>query len=111
MSKFNFQHYKRGIITLEIQTFHPEKFINLLWKNGISVKSIKKKNIITIVFEASLKDYVAIRDIAKRTDTKIKIVNRKGLSFLIIKTQNRKTLVIDRKSTRLNSSHANISYA
>ncbi|AEB76498.1 sporulation protein YqfD [Clostridium botulinum] len=94
MSKFNFQNYKRGIITLEIQTFHPEKFINLLWKNGVSVKNIKKKSITTIAFQVSLKDYGVIRDIAKRTGTKIKIVGRKGLSFLIIKTQNRKTLVI-----------------
>ena len=94
MSKFNFEKYKKGTITLEIQTFRPERFINLLWKNGINVKNVRRKTITTLTFEVGLKDYNKIRDIAKRTDTKIKILGRSGVSFLLIKSKKRKTLLI-----------------
>ncbi|QGU95500.1 sporulation protein YqfD [Clostridium bovifaecis] len=93
MSKFNFEKYRRGIITVEIQTMTPEKFINLLWKSDVSLGNVKRKNITTMCFNTNLKYYDKISDIAKRTDTKIKIVSRRGLSFFIIKNRKRKTLL------------------
>lgn len=93
MSKFNLEKYKRGLITIEAQTMKAEKFINLLWKNDIYIKNLKRKNITTISFEANLKDYDKINDISKKTGTKIKIVVRKGVSFFMIKNRERKTFL------------------
>lgn len=38
-----FGKYDNGIITIEIQSFAPEKFINILWKNGINTQNVTKK--------------------------------------------------------------------
>lgn len=89
MSKVNFQKYKSGIITIEARSLIPEKFINLLWKNGISVRNIVKKDITTLNIDISLKDYIKLKDIAKRTKTKVKIVERRGFAFFLIKVKRR----------------------
>lgn len=93
MSKLSFQKYKSGIITIEIQSLIPEKFVNLMWKNGVYIRNIKKKSITTMTMEISLKDYGKIEDIAKKTKTKIKIVERRGFAFFLIKVKRRVALV------------------
>lgn len=85
--------YKRGIITIEIQSHIPEKFINLLWRNGVQIKNIRKKSITNMSMDINLKDFQLIDDIAKKTKTKIKILNRRGTSFLFIKLRKRIALV------------------
>jgi similar to stage IV sporulation protein len=90
----DFKKYKKGIITMEIGSLMPEKFINLLWKNGIVVKNIKKINITTVVLQVKLSDYSEISKAAKRTGTRIKIIGRSGLSFFIMKLKNRSALLI-----------------
>ncbi|MBC2579244.1 sporulation protein YqfD [Clostridium sp. DJ247] len=92
MSKINFTKYKSGIITIEIQSLIPEKFVNLMWKNDIRIKNIKKKNITTMTMEINLKDYSKIEDIAKKTKTKIKVVDRRGLAFFLIRLKKRVAL-------------------
>ena len=79
---------------MEIQSLMPEKFINLLWRNNLNVKNIKKINITTVVLEVRLSDYGQISKLAKKVDTKIKIVNRQGLSFFLIKIKNRFALLL-----------------
>jgi similar to stage IV sporulation protein len=92
MSKINFKKYKSGIITIQIQSLIPERFVNLMWKNGVYIKNIKKKDIATMTMEINLKDYDKIEDIAKRTNTKIKIIGRRGIAFFLIKVKRRWTL-------------------
>ena len=89
-----FRKYKKGTITMEISSLMPEKFINLLWKNGIVVKNVKKLNITTVVLEINLSDYGEISKLAKRADAKIVIVDRKGLSFFLMKLKNRFALTL-----------------
>jgi similar to stage IV sporulation protein len=90
----NFKRYKKGTITMEVQSLMPEKFINLLWKNDIVVKNIKKVNITTVVLDVKLSDYGEIIKLAKKVDTKIKIIGRKGLSFFLMKMKSRFALLL-----------------
>ncbi len=94
MSKFNFQKYKSGIITIEAQSLIPERFINLLWKNNINIRNVIKKDITTVNIDVSLKDYTKIKSMAKRTKTKVKIVRRKGFAFFLIKIKRRSALLL-----------------
>ncbi len=89
----NLKKYKNGTIKMEIESFMPEKFINLLWKNGIIAKDIKKINITTLVLQVKLSDYGEISKIAKKTNTKIVIVGRRGISFFLIKIRSRLALL------------------
>ena len=90
----NFKKYKKGIVTMEIQSLIPEKFINLLWKNGVVVKNIQRINITTVILEVNLSDYGEISKVAKRTGTRVKIVGRSGMSFFLIKLKTRVALLI-----------------
>lgn len=92
MDKIDLRKYNRGTIKIEIQSLMPEKFINLLWKNGVHIKNITKVNITTMTMDINLKDYSTIEEIGRKTDTKVKVVGRKGLSFLIIKLKRQLTL-------------------
>lgn len=94
ISKFNIAHYRKGIVLIEIQSLIPEKFINLMWKDNIYIKNIKKKSITTMTMEIDLKDYYNIKNIAEKTATKIKIIKRRGILFLIIKLKKRITLAV-----------------
>lgn len=94
MSKVNLGKYEGSIITLEIQSLMPEKFLNLLWRNGIQIKNIKRKDISTFTLEMSLKDYRKIEGLAKKTDSKIKVINRKGLGFFLLKLRRRRALTV-----------------
>ncbi|MBL4935168.1 sporulation protein YqfD [Clostridium sp. YIM B02515] len=91
MSKVN--KFKRGTMTVEIQSHIPEKFLNLAWKNNIQIKNIRKRSITTIVMDINLKDFSLIEDIAQKTKSKIKIVNRKGVTFFLLKIRRRFALV------------------
>lgn len=84
MSKGKFSKYKQSTILMEIQGLKLEKFLNLLWKNGIYIKNIKRINITTMQMDVRLKDYDEIIDCSKKTKTKIKILNRKGIDFLFL---------------------------
>ena len=85
----DFSKYKNGIITIEIQSLIPERFINLLWKKDVKIKKIKKNTITTMTMEISLKDYGAIEECAKVTGTKVKIVKRRGITFFWFKLKKR----------------------
>lgn len=90
----NFKKYKKGIITMEIQSLIPEKFINLLWKNGVVAKNIRKINITTVILDVKLSDYGEISKVAKRTNSRVKIIGRSGVSFFLIKLKSRFALLL-----------------
>ncbi|NMM61944.1 sporulation protein YqfD [Clostridium sp. P21] len=92
MSNFNFEKYKSGIITVEVRSLVPEKFINLLWENDVKIKNITKKDITTMNIDISLKDYGKLKSAAKRTRSKVKILERKGFAFFLIKVKGRSAL-------------------
>jgi len=94
MTKFSFKTYKKGLLTLQIETLMPEKFINLLWSNGVYIKKIKKRNIASLIMEVNLKDYEKIKEISNKTRSKIKIIDRKGIIFSFIRYKKRTAFFI-----------------
>ncbi len=93
MHKYNFSRYNKGRLTLQIESLNPERFVNLLWKNDVHIKKIKKKNIATVVMEVSLGDYYKIEELSRKTNTKIKILTRKGVVFSFLKLRKRNALL------------------
>jgi similar to stage IV sporulation protein len=93
MSKFNFKGLKPGTIKIEIQSLIPEKFINLLWKNNVHAKNLVRRDITTVIMEISLRDYKVIEEVAKKTGTKIKILERKGMAFFVLRLRRQGTLL------------------
>jgi len=94
MKEFNIFNRFNGFVTLEIKSLMPEKFVNLLWKNGVHIKNIKKIDISTMILELHLNDYKMVDKISKITNTKVKIIDRRGAAFLIIKFRRRIAFLI-----------------
>lgn len=88
-----FSKYKKAIIKLQIQSLMPERFINLLWNRGVYVQNIYRVDITTVNLEINLSDFKTVEEIAKTTDSKIKILQRKGVSFLLLRFRKKITLV------------------
>lgn len=94
MSKINLRKFSNATITIKIQNLMPEKFINILWKNNISIRNIKKIDITTIIMDIRLKDYNTIKEFAQRTNTQINIIKRNGFEFYILKLKKRVSFII-----------------
>lgn len=89
----NITKYKRSYITVEIQTLSPEKILNYLWKNEVQIKNIKKNNVASLSLEIRLCDYKILEEAARKTQSKIRIEKRKGLTFVFLKLKSRKALL------------------
>lgn len=88
----SFAKYWSGIITIEIQSMIPEKFINLLWKNDIQVKNISRLDISTMIMEINIREYDKIKEICKKTNTRIRITGRKGMFFYLYRIKRHASL-------------------
>lgn len=85
MSKVDLKKYDKGTILMQVQSLMPEKFVNLLWKYDVNIKNIKRINVTTIVLKINLKDYDKTKIASKKTNSKIKIIERKGISFILLR--------------------------
>lgn len=94
MKKNSRKKYGNALVTIEIQSIMPEKFLNLIWRNNIHIKNVRKKNITTLVMEVELEDFYVIKDMAKKNKVKIKIIGKRGLTFLLIKFKKNRSLIV-----------------
>ncbi|HAG44317.1 MAG TPA: sporulation protein YqfD, partial [Clostridium sp.] len=90
----NVKKYGNGILVIEVQSLKPEKFINFLWRNDVVIKNVKRRSLTNYTMEISLKDYNAVLEGATKTNSRIKVLKRKGVTFKLLKLKRRKTLVI-----------------
>jgi similar to stage IV sporulation protein len=92
MSKLT--RYERGKVTIEVQSHMPERFVNLLWRSGAHIKNIHKKSITTLVMDINLRDFDKIEELAQKSNTKVKIIGKRGITFFIIKLRGRFALML-----------------
>ena len=92
MSKYKILN--KGIIIIEITTLKPDSFVNILWKNNIEVKRVKKENICTYIMEVNAYDLKKIKEIAENYNVKIRVLKKYGMKFFISKYKRRKALLI-----------------
>ncbi|MDT8715317.1 sporulation protein YqfD [Clostridium sp. 19966] len=90
MSLFNFSN---GTIMIEARTLFPERFINALWKNQISVKKLVRVDISTVNMEIYINDYDAIKKIADENKAKIKVVGGEGIYFYYMRAKKKASLI------------------
>lgn len=83
-----------GVVTVQIEGFFTERFINLCKINNIKIWNIR--NIVkgVIRFDIYLSDFKKLRKIAKKTKCKVVIKNKKGIYFKLFKYRKRKLLLL-----------------
>ena len=81
-----------GVLTVEIQGFFTERFINLCRINNIKIWDIR--NIVSGVvrFSIHISDFKKLRSIVKKTKCKINIKQKKGIYFKLFRYRKRKVL-------------------
>lgn len=85
---------KKSVMTLEISVPSPEVFLNLLWRKKINVMKVVRRDITTIRFIVSYKDYKDIQGIVKLSKGKMKVVDKKGGIFLLRRFKNGAVLAL-----------------
>ena len=74
----------RGYVTFKITGRFPERFINLALKNGIGIFDAVPTDG-TLRASMVISDYRVIRNIARRSGVKLRIISRHGLPFITFK--------------------------
>ena len=71
-----------------------EKLINICIKNGMLLWNIKRSKSTIVYANVGVKEFREIVRIAKKNGCKIKIINKKGLPFLLHRYKKRKIIFI-----------------
>lgn len=86
--------YILGYITITIEGYYIERFINICKNKKIAIWNLKRNGDINLTFRSRVQDFKQICKIAKKLQCKVKIENKKGLPFLINKYKKRKIFII-----------------
>ena len=87
-------NYILGYITIEVEGFFIERFINICKIKNILLWNIKRKNSTRIKANISIKDFKNIKPILRKTKCKSKIESKKGIPFIFNKYRKRKIFII-----------------
>ena len=74
-----------GFVTIAIEGFFVERFMNMCFAQDIFLWNVKKKNSSLLCANISIKDFKEIKDIARKTKCKVKINRKKGVPFVFNK--------------------------
>lgn len=82
----------KGIVTVQIEGFFTERFINLCKINNIKIWDIRNVVKGVIRFKISISDFKKLRMVARKTKCKVSIKKKEGLYFTLFKYRKRKTI-------------------
>lgn len=83
-----------GYITINLEGFYIERFINICISKGIFLWNMKRERATILKCNLSIKNFRIVAKIAKQTQCRIKITEKKGLPFLFNKYRKRKIFAI-----------------
>ena len=86
--------YLLGYVNIKIEGYFVEKFINKCVNNKIFLWNTKRKKSTIVYTNVGIKDFKRLTKISKATNCKVKILNKKGLPFLLHKYKKRKIFLI-----------------
>ena len=87
-------NYFTGYVNIKVEGFFIERFMNMCRAKKILLMDIKRDKSTIMYANVKLEDYKKLRQIAKKTKSKIKIESKKGLPFTAHKYRKRKIFVV-----------------
>lgn len=87
-------NYILGYLTINVEGYFIERFINMCRNKNILLWNIKRKNSSFIICKIGIKEFKKIRDIARKTKCKITITSKKGIPFIFEKYKKRKIFLL-----------------
>ena len=83
-----------GYVRVEVEGFYIERFINICHNKKILIWNLKRKESIKLYLNIGIKDFRKLKEIARRTNCRIKIKRKKGIPFFINRYKKRKIFII-----------------
>lgn len=83
-----------GYVRIQVEGYYAERFINICTNRKLLIWNLKRKTVVELCLNIGIKDFKKISDIAKRTNCKVRIINKKGIPFLLYKYKKRKIFAI-----------------
>ncbi|MGE4284195.1 MAG: sporulation protein YqfD [Clostridia bacterium] len=90
----NLFNYLKGYVTIKVEGYFIEKFINICTRRQIYLWDIKKVNSCTVKMKVSIRGFKALRPIAHKTKCKVEILSKKGTPFIMHRYRKRKTFAL-----------------
>ena len=85
-----FFNYIFGYVRISIEGYYIERFINICTSKKIVIWSLKREAGIKLFFSAGINEFRELCKIAKKTQCKIKIEDKKGVPFILHRYKKRK---------------------
>ena len=83
-----------GVVTVEIEGFFTERFINLCKINNVKIWDIRTLVKGVVRFKMNIKEFKKLRKIARKTKCRVKIKDKKGLYFKLFRYRKRKFVIL-----------------
>ncbi len=90
MIMLNFLNFFKGCVLIKVDGFFTERFINLCINDGILLWDIKRAGEERLYAKISPSDYKRIRKAALKTKSRVSIIKKSGLPFLLFRYRKRK---------------------
>lgn len=87
-------NFLRGYAIIIVEGLKIERFINMAISNGIYIWDIKKLSYTSISAKIGLQNFRKMREIVRRTDSSIRIEEKRGLPFILKNMKKRKLFTI-----------------
>lgn len=83
----------KGYVNISIEGYFAERFINLCLNKSILLWDIQRQNDGFLLAKVNVKDYKNLKNIARITRCRIKIINKKGFPFIAHRYRKRKIFI------------------
>ncbi len=88
------RRWRKGYVTIQAEGIFLERFLNICTRRELDVQNIRRLGAERMVAELSLKTFRQIRPVCFRTKTRVRILKRQGMPFLIHRYRKRKLALL-----------------
>lgn len=83
-----------GYVRVEIEGYYVERFVNICTNKKMLFWNLKRVNGVKLFLNIGVFDFKKLCKISKKTNCKVKILNKRGIPFILNKYRKRKIFVI-----------------
>ena len=84
----------KGYVTIRVEGFFIERFINTCNLHKIQLWNIKRETSTILYASISVEDFKRIKEIARKTKSRVHIIEKKGFAFIAKRYEKRKVFVL-----------------
>ena len=85
-----FTNYINGVVDILVEGYYIERFINICNFKNIYIWDLKRDKSTILYAKINRKDFKKLRNVCKKSNCKVKILNKKGASFFFDRYKKRK---------------------